>query len=105
FLTIPATLLLNIKFFCIDGFLKSKYLYFNLNSSETLSSSFIYIGGVSDLFSNLNSVANTSISPVGMLGFLDDLSATLPLTATTYSEPNFSALAKASAFTSVSNII
>ena len=57
------------------------------------------------LFNTFNSVANTSISPVGMLGFLDDLSATFPLTATTYSEPNFSALAKASAFTSVSNII
>ncbi|MPM63698.1 hypothetical protein SDC9_110580 [bioreactor metagenome] len=100
-----ATLLLNIKVFCIDGFLKSKYLYFNLNSSDTLSSSFMYIGGVSDLFNNLSSVANISISPVGMLGFLELLSATLPLTAITYSDPNFSALAKASALTSVSNII
>lgn len=65
----------------------------------------MYIGGVSDLFNSFNSVANTSISPVGMFRFLEDLSATLPFIAITYSDPNFSALAKASSLTSVSKII
>ena len=104
-LTIWATLLLIIKLFCIEGFLKSKYLYFNLLSSDTLSSSFIYIGGVWDLLRTLSSVADISISPVAMLGFLACLSRTIPFTAITYSEPNFSAFSNASLLTSASNII
>ena len=92
---------LNLRFFWTEGFLISKYLYFNLRFSATSSSSFIYIGGVFALSKILILLATISILPVGISGFLLSRSRTFPFTSTTYSLPRWLAI---SWFTSSSSL-
>lgn len=74
-----------IMLFNILGFLKSRYLYFSLKLSFATSSSLISNGKALDLLKISILLANTSISPVSNLGFLEDLSCTKPVTFKTYS--------------------
>ncbi len=59
------------------------------NSSPPSVLSSIVKGGNFDLFNMVNSLTNTSMSPVGILSFLDTRSITFPLTCTTNSRPKF----------------
>ena len=73
----------------MEFLLISRYRYFILSSSPPSVFSSKVNGGTLDLLSISISCNVISISPVPMLGFLDSLSLTDPVTETTYSLPIF----------------
>ena len=85
------------RFFCKEGLLKSRYLYFKRRVSFTFESSRISKGVVSASAKILSSSARISISPVAILLVLLSLSLTLPFTARTYSERIFCAFSNTAA--------
>src|SRR5690554_7216377 len=75
------------------GFLRiSRYLYFIRKSSPPSVSSSIVKGGVLDLFRIFKSETRISTSPVGMFGFFDSRSITVPVTWMTNSRPKCEAV-------------
>ena len=80
-------LCLSIILFLIGDLLRSRYLYFILNSSPPSVLSSIVKGGTSDSFNISKVLTLISISPVIILSFFDCLSETTPSTLITNSLP------------------
>ena len=97
--------LLILRFLWRWGFLKSRYLYFNLNSSLVLASSSTGNGGVSASDKILSVFTVTSISPVAIFSLTAPLRClTTPSAAITNSLLRFLAFSKTSpSFSSKTN--